>query len=114
MTLETPGLDPTAGAASAISEVVLYNVFETLTNIRPDGSVGPLLAQSWTVTPDSKTWSFKRVPGVKFHNGEAFNAETVRFSLERVIFRFISEAAAPVAALLAGDVAVGRVRPECV
>ncbi len=104
MTLETPGLDPTAGAASAISEVVLYNVFETLTKIRPDGSVGPLLAQSWTVTPDSKTWSFKLVPGVKFHNGEAFNAETVRFSLERVTFRFISEAAAPVAALLAGDV----------
>jgi peptide/nickel transport system substrate-binding protein len=83
MTLEPPGLDPTAGAASAISEVVLYNIFETLTKIRPDGSVGPLLAQSWTVTPDAKTWSFKLVPGVTFHNGEPFNAETVRFSLER-------------------------------
>ncbi len=83
MTLEPPGLDPTAGAASAISEVVLYNVFETLTKIRSDGSVGPLLAQSWTVTPDAKTWSFKLVPGVKFHNGEPFNADTVRFSLER-------------------------------
>ena len=83
MTLEPPGLDPTAGAASAISEVVLYNVFETLTKIRSDGTVGPLLAQSWTSTPDAKTWSFKLTPGVTFHNGEPFNAETVRFSLER-------------------------------
>lgn len=83
MTLEPPGLDPTAGAASAISEVVLYNVFETLTRIRSDGTVGPLLAQSWTSTPDAKTWSFKLTPGVTFHNGKPFNAETVRFSLER-------------------------------
>ncbi len=83
MTLEPPGLDPTAGAASAISEVVLYNVFETLTKIRSDGTVGPLLAQSWTSTPDAKTWSFRLTPGVTFHNGEPFNAESVRFSLER-------------------------------
>ena len=33
MTLEPPGLDPTAGAASAIAEVVLYNIFETLTKV---------------------------------------------------------------------------------
>ena len=46
MTLEPPGLDPTMNAASATGEVVLYNVFETLTKIRPDGSVQPLLAES--------------------------------------------------------------------
>ena len=83
MTLEPPGLDPTAGAAAAIGEVVLYNVFETLTKIGSDGSVGPLLAQSWTVTPDAKTWSFRLQPGVKFHNGEAFDASTVKFAFER-------------------------------
>ena len=33
MTLEPPGLDPTAGAASAIAEVTLYNIYETLTRI---------------------------------------------------------------------------------
>ena len=31
MTLEQPGLDPTAGAASSIAEIVQYNIFETLT-----------------------------------------------------------------------------------
>ena len=83
MTLEPPGLDPTAGAASAIAEVVLYNVFETLTKIQSDGSVLPLLAESWTATPDAKTWSFRLRQGLRFHDGEPLDAETVRFSFER-------------------------------
>jgi len=83
MTLEPPGLDPTAGAASAIGEVVHGNVLETLTKIRSDSTIGPLLAESWTVTPDNKTWAFKLRPGVVFHNGEPFNASTVKFSFER-------------------------------
>ncbi|BDI07944.1 ABC transporter substrate-binding protein [Sphaerotilus microaerophilus] len=83
MTLEPPGLDPTAGASSAIAEVVLYNVFETLTKIRGDGSIAPLLAESWTVTPDNKTWAFKLRPGLRFHNGEPCNATAVKFSYER-------------------------------
>ena len=83
MTLEPPGLDPTAGAAAAIGEVVHYNVLETLTKIRADSTIAPLLATSWTVTPDNKTWAFKLRPGVKFHNGEPFNAAAVKFSFER-------------------------------
>ena len=83
MTLEPPGLDPTAGAAAAIAEVVQYNVLETLTKIQSDSSIAPLLAQSWTVTPDNKTWAFKLRPGVRFHNGQAFNAATVKFAFER-------------------------------
>ncbi len=83
LTLEPPGLDPTANAASSIDEVVLYNVFETLTKINSDGSVSPLLAESWEVSPDLKTTTFKLRKGVKFHNGEPFNAESVKFSLER-------------------------------
>ena len=83
MTLEPPGLDPTAGAASAIAEIVLYNVFETLTKINSDGTVSPLLAQSWEVSPDLKTYTFTLKKGVKFQNGEPFNAAAVKFSFER-------------------------------
>jgi peptide/nickel transport system substrate-binding protein len=83
MTLEPPGLDPTAGAASAIGEVVLYNIFETLTKINADGSVSPLLAESWEVSPDLKTYTFRLRRGVKFQNGEPFNAAAVQFSFER-------------------------------
>ena len=85
MTLEPPGLDPTAGAASAIGEVVHYNILETLTKIEPDGSIKPLLAQSWSVTPDNKTWAFMLRSGVRFQNGEPFSAQTVKFSFERAV-----------------------------
>ena len=83
MTLEPPGLDPTAGAASAIAEIVQYNVFETLTKINSDGTVSPLLAESWEISPDLKTYTFKLRKGVKFQNGEPFNAKAVKFSFER-------------------------------
>ena len=83
MTLEPPGLDPTAGAASAIAEIVQYNVFETLTKINSDGTVSPLLAEKWEVSPDLKTYTFMLRKGVKFQNGEPFNANAVKFSFER-------------------------------
>ena len=84
MALEpAPGLDPTGGAASAIAEITLYNVFETLTKINSDGTVTPLLAESWEVSPDLKTYTFKLRKGVKFQNGEPFNANAVKFSFER-------------------------------
>jgi peptide/nickel transport system substrate-binding protein len=84
MTLEpSPGLDPTGGAASSIAEVTLYNIYETLTKINPDGSVTALLAESWEVSPDLKTYTFKLRKGVRFHNGEPFNAQAVKFSYDR-------------------------------
>ena len=83
MTLEPPGLDPTAGAASAIAEVTLYNVYETLTKVNADSKITGLLAESWTPSADLKTWTFKLRPGVKFHNGEPFNAASVKYTMER-------------------------------
>ena len=83
MTLEPPGLDPTTSAAAAIAEVTLYNVYETLTKIREDGSVAPLLAESWQASPDLKTITFKLRKGVVFQNGEPFNSAAVKFSYDR-------------------------------
>ena len=83
MALEPPGLDPTAGAASAIAEIVLYNVLETLTRINPDGSIAPLLAERWEVSPDLRSTTFHLRKGVKFSNGQLFNAAAVQFSLQR-------------------------------
>lgn len=83
MALEPPGLDPTAGAASAIAEITLYNIYETLTKIQSDGSVVPMLAESWEVSPDLRTYTFHLRHGVRFHNGEAFNAHTAVFSFQR-------------------------------
>ena len=83
MILEPAGLDPTVAAASSIAEVTLYNIYETLTKINADGSVTALLAESWDVSPDLKTYTFRLRKGVKFQNGEPFNAQTVKFSFER-------------------------------
>ena len=83
MVLEPTGLDPTAGAAAAIGEVVHYNIFEGLTKIQIDGAVTPLLSESWSSSPDGKTYTFKLRQGVTFSDGEPFDAEAVKFSFNR-------------------------------
>ncbi len=83
MVLEPPHLDPTAGAAAAIDEVVYANVFEGLTRIDETGIVRPSLAESWTRSDDGKTYTFKLKTGVTFHDGTAFDCADVKFSLDR-------------------------------
>jgi peptide/nickel transport system substrate-binding protein len=46
--------------------------------------IEPWLAESWEVT-DPTTWNMKLREGVKFHNGEDFTAETVKWNWERII-----------------------------
>ncbi|ESX92601.1 ABC transporter substrate-binding protein [Mesorhizobium sp. LNJC403B00] len=83
ITLEPPHLDPTAGAAAAIDEVLYANVFEGLTRIGPNGEVLPDLAESWAISDDGKVYTFKLRTGVKFHDGSDFDAGDVKFSLDR-------------------------------
>lgn len=83
MQLEPPNLDPTGGAAAAIDEVVYANIFEGLTRFGPDGSVNPALASAWTVSDDGLIYTFSLQEGVTFHDGTAFDAEDVKFSLDR-------------------------------
>ncbi len=81
--LEPPHLDPTAGAAAAIDEVLYANVFEGLTRIGPSGEVLPALAESWEISDDGAVYTFRLRSGVTFHDGSAFDAEDVKFSLDR-------------------------------
>jgi peptide/nickel transport system substrate-binding protein len=83
--LEPPMLDPTAGAAEAIDVVVYQNVFEGLTRIDQTGAVQPGLAKSWTISEDGLTYTFSLQEGVTFHDGSAFDAEDVKFSLDRIL-----------------------------
>ena len=83
MQLEPPILDPTAGAAAAIKEVVYANVFEGLTRFNPDGTISPALAESWDISDDGKVFTFHLQDGVRFHDGTALTAEHVKFSLDR-------------------------------
>ncbi len=83
MQLEPPNLDPTGGAAAAIDEVVYANIYEGLTRFGADGSVNPALAESWEISDDGKTYTFKLHAGVKFHDGSDMDANDVKFSLDR-------------------------------
>src|SRR5690606_32350387 len=80
--LEPPALDPTAGAAEAIDVVVYQNVFEGLTRVDQNGAVQPGLAESWTVSDDGLSYTFKLHDGVTFHDGSSFDAEDVKFTFE--------------------------------
>ena len=81
--LEPPHLDPTSAAAGAIDQVLYANVFEGLTRFGPDGSVQPGLAASWTISDDGLSYTFQLRQGVTFHDGTAFEASDVVFSLDR-------------------------------
>lgn len=83
MRLEPPGLDPTTGAAAAISQITLYNIFEGLTRITEDGEIEPGLASSWDASGDFKTFRFKLRQGVTFSDGSVFDSGDVKFTFER-------------------------------
>jgi peptide/nickel transport system substrate-binding protein/oligopeptide transport system substrate-binding protein len=61
-----PDLDP-VHATDTSSSRVIYQLFESLVDIDPEGEVVPNLAESWTISPDGKTYTFKLRKGVKFH-----------------------------------------------
>ena len=83
MILEPTSLDPTTAPAAAIGEVVHYNILEGLTKINADGSITPLLAESWVMDADGKAYTFKLRKGVKFQDGANFDSAAVKFSFER-------------------------------
>ncbi|MBO8138756.1 MAG: ABC transporter substrate-binding protein [Desulfotomaculum sp.] len=79
-------LDP-AMAADPESAKIISNIFEGLVRYQPGSlEVEPALATSWSAEQDGKVWIFNLRRGVKFHDGTPFNAQAVKFSVERVIF----------------------------
>lgn len=81
--LEPPHLDPTSAAAGAIDSVLYANVFEGLTAFTETGAVVPGLAKDWEISDDGKTYTFHLHDGVTFHDGSAFDADDVVFTLDR-------------------------------
>src|ERR1700745_2980943 len=62
---------------------VLYAIHDALVKPMPGNHLTPSLAESWTVSPDGKTYEFKLREGLKFHNGDTFTGEDVKFSFLR-------------------------------
>src|SRR3954468_19235543 len=81
--IEPPGLDPTIAAPVAIREVTWVNLYEGLVRLDRDGRVQPLLATSWEVSADGKSYTFHLQAGVKFHDGTTFDSSDVKFAFDR-------------------------------
>ncbi len=63
---------------------VMRSIFDSLTRLLPDQSIGPWLAESWTTSPDRLRYEFKLRRGVKFHDGTPFDAASVKANFDRL------------------------------
>ncbi|MBI4321787.1 MAG: ABC transporter substrate-binding protein [Chloroflexi bacterium] len=85
-------LDPTA-TIKTVNVMLNAHLYDPLINRDRTGKLEGRLAERWE-NPNSTTWRFFLRKGVKFHNGEEFNAESAKLSLDRVRDSKISEATA--------------------
>jgi len=75
-------LDPTL-ARTFVSRIVFSALCDKLVDIDPDLKVVPQLATEWKWADDNKSLTFKLRPNVTFHDGEKFDAEAVKYNIER-------------------------------
>ena len=83
ITLEPDVLDPTYSHAASAGQVVHLNILEGLTKIDESGHPQPLLAQSWQISADRKSYRFELRTNARFHDGAPLTADTVLFSFLR-------------------------------
>src|SRR2546429_4470601 len=77
-------LDPAAQTTTTSSQVVDM-MAETLVRVDEKGAVQPLLATRWDPAADGLSYTFTLRQGVKFQDGSSFNAQAVKFSLDRLL-----------------------------
>jgi len=76
-------LDPAEANGQLTPFWFLYALHDALVKPMPGTRMAPSLAESWTVSEDQRTYEFKLREGVRFHNGDPFTAEDVKFSFQR-------------------------------
>ncbi|MCW5729958.1 MAG: ABC transporter substrate-binding protein [Alphaproteobacteria bacterium] len=87
--------EPTALSTIATTAVpvalISTKIYESLLEYEGAGlTPKPGLAESWTVSPDSLTYTFKLRAGVKWHDGKPFTSEDVKFSIEQIALNYHS------------------------
>jgi len=78
------GWDPSTENSNSI--IALANVYESLTTYNAvTKKIDPVLATSWSTSPDALTWTFHLRPNVYFHTGRLMTAQAVKAAIERTI-----------------------------
>jgi peptide/nickel transport system substrate-binding protein len=83
VTLAPAWFDPAEVVGVLTPFWVLNAMHDALVKPMPGNHQTPSLAESWKVSPDGRVYEFKLREGVKFHNGDPFTAEDVRWSFHR-------------------------------
>src|SRR5215813_15583575 len=91
VTLAAAWFDPAEVVGVLTPFWVLYAMHDALVKPMPGNHLTPSLAESWTLSPDQRTYEFKLREGVKFHNGDPFTSEDVKFSFERAKSKALKE-----------------------
>src|SRR3989442_5684015 len=76
-------LDPAETSGIATPFAFLYALHDALIKPLPGNDMAPCLAESWKESPDGLVYEFKLREGLRFHNGDPFTAEDVKFSFQR-------------------------------
>jgi peptide/nickel transport system substrate-binding protein len=83
VTLSPNWFDPGEVVGALTPFWILYALHDAMVKPMPGSLMSPSLAESWTVSPDQRVYEFKLREGLKFHNGDPFTAEDVKFSFHR-------------------------------
>lgn len=75
-------LDPYYAETKAEMQVY-QSIFDKLVSVDDKGNIVPELADSWNISNDGKVYTFCLHKNITFHDGTPFNAEAVKFNLER-------------------------------
>lgn len=85
-----PGMLNPALTPSGTTHPVTGQIFNGLVRLDRSFNPTPDLAQSWTVSPDGRTYTFKLAPGVRWHDGVPFTSADVKYSYEQVLTKLHS------------------------
>lgn len=88
---DLPSLDPIK-IGDTTSHDVAHNIYNGLVQYRPEitgpdqalSDLVPALAESWTLSEDGRTYTFKLRQDVTFHHGKPLTAQDVKYSFERL------------------------------
>src|SRR2546425_5219738 len=82
---DPPTLDP-ALSNDQFSEAIILNVNRGLVELDPGTlEIRPAVAESWSISPDNRVYTFHLRDGVRFHNGRPVMSQDVAYSLRRLL-----------------------------